>query len=100
MLAPVLLEMFGENGYAMLVDEGCKMMLSLPSIKHSKPALLWVTAGYGEQFGRVIATPGISEKGYLDVMINVASPGGHSSLPPHHTVGLCSRINGWVLISA
>lgn len=64
MLAPVLLEMFGENGYAMLVDEG---------------------SGYGEQFGRVIATPGISEKGYLDVMINVASPGGHSSLPPLHT---------------
>ncbi|KAG2157824.1 uncharacterized protein EDB93DRAFT_1124887 [Suillus bovinus] len=63
-LAPVLLEMFGENGYAMLVDEG---------------------SGYGEQFGRVIATPGISEKGYLDVMINVASPGGHSSLPPYHT---------------
>lgn len=27
-LAPVLLEMFGENGYAMLVDEGCKMPLS------------------------------------------------------------------------
>ncbi|KIK37885.1 hypothetical protein CY34DRAFT_15390 [Suillus luteus UH-Slu-Lm8-n1] len=64
MLAPVLLEMFGENGYAMLVDEG---------------------SGYGEQFGRVIATPGVSEKGYLDVMINVASPGGHSSLPPLHT---------------
>ncbi|KAG2364099.1 hypothetical protein BDR07DRAFT_1482813 [Suillus spraguei] len=64
MLAPVLLEMFGENGYAMLVDEG---------------------SGYGEQFGRVIATPGISEKGYMDVMINVASPGGHSSLPPLHT---------------
>ncbi|KAG1746627.1 uncharacterized protein EDB91DRAFT_1118030 [Suillus paluster] len=63
-LAPVLLEMFGENGYAMLVDEG---------------------SGYGEQFGRVIATPGIAEKGYLDVMINVASPGGHSSLPPPHT---------------
>ncbi|KAG1881229.1 hypothetical protein F4604DRAFT_1678822 [Suillus subluteus] len=64
MLAPVLLEMFGENGYAMLVDEG---------------------SGYGEQFGRVVATPGISEKGYLDVMINIASPGGHSSLPPLHT---------------
>jgi hypothetical protein len=35
MLAPVLLEMFGENGYAMLVDEGCKMMLSLPPARHS-----------------------------------------------------------------
>ncbi|KAG0709281.1 hypothetical protein DFH29DRAFT_1027230 [Suillus ampliporus] len=71
-LAPVLLEMFGENGYAMLVDEG---------------------SGYGEQFGRVIATPGIAEKGYLDVMINVASPGGHSSLPPPHTsIGILADI--------
>jgi Gly-Xaa carboxypeptidase len=49
--------------------------------------MVCVPAGYGEQFGRVVATPGVAEKGYLDVMINVASPGGHSSLPPPHTVG-------------
>ena len=60
-----------------------------------------VTAGYGEQFGRVIATPGVSEKGYMDVMINVASPGGHSSLPPPHTVCSCHfRNNSFMLISA
>lgn len=63
-LASELLEMFGENGYAMLVDEG---------------------AGYGEQYGQVIATPGIAEKGAVNVMIEVTTPGGHSSLPPPHT---------------
>ncbi|KAH7890769.1 hypothetical protein F5I97DRAFT_1974939 [Phlebopus sp. FC_14] len=71
-LAPKLLEMFGENGYAMLVDEG---------------------AGYGEQYGRVFATPGIAEKGYVDVMIEVSSPGGHSSLPPPHTsIGMLAEL--------
>ncbi|KAH0836669.1 hypothetical protein J3R83DRAFT_8389 [Lanmaoa asiatica] len=64
-LASELLEMFGENGYAMLVDEG---------------------AGFGDQYGQVIATPGIAEKGSIDVMIEVTTPGGHSSLPPPHTV--------------
>jgi len=57
-----------------------------------------IAAGYGEQFGRVIATPGISEKGYMDVMINVASPGGHSSLPPPHTVDLSFKINGLIFM--
>ncbi|KAG6373800.1 hypothetical protein JVT61DRAFT_5945 [Boletus reticuloceps] len=67
-LASKLLEMFGENGYAMLVDEG---------------------GGYGEQHGRVIATPAIAEKGKANVMIEVTTPGGHSSLPPPHTsIGL------------
>ncbi|KIJ20954.1 Merops: M20.UNA, partial [Paxillus involutus ATCC 200175] len=71
-LAGKLLEMFGANGYAMLVDEG---------------------AGYGEQYGQVIATPGVAEKGYVDVMVEVASPGGHSSLPPPHTsIGILAEL--------
>ncbi|KAF8449022.1 hypothetical protein L210DRAFT_847620 [Boletus edulis BED1] len=71
-LATELLEMFGENGYAMLLDEG---------------------AGYGEQYGQVIATPGTAEKGSVDVMIEVTTPGGHSSLPPPHTsIGLLAEI--------
>ena len=28
----------------------------------------------------------LSEKGYLDVRMEVTSAGGHSSLPPEHTV--------------
>lgn len=62
--------------------------------------MICITAGYGEQFGGVIATPGVSEKGYMDVMINVASPGGHSSLPPPHTVGPCSRSNALIFMFA
>ena len=32
------------------------------------------------------ALPSVAEKGYLDVRLTVSSPGGHSSIPPVHTV--------------
>lgn len=42
---------------------------------------------FQETFGSVVALPAIVEKGYIDVQLSVASPGGHSSIPPKHTVG-------------
>lgn len=42
--------------------------------------------GFGEQYGSVMATIGIGEKGNTNTRIQVASPGGHSSVPPPHTV--------------
>ena len=36
--------------------------------------------------GVYFAFPALSEKGYLDVRIQVDTPGGHSSIPPKHTV--------------
>ena len=52
------------------------------------------TGGFAEQFGGVVATPAVGEKGYIDVRVEVTAPGGHSSVPPPHTVGLgtCSDI--------
>ena len=44
------------------------------------------SGGFGEQFGAIVAVPGVAEKGYLDVRVQVTSPGGHSSIPPAHTV--------------
>jgi len=43
-------------------------------------------AWFIRQFGSVVALPGIAEKGYLDVLVEVTAPGGHSSIPPAHTV--------------
>ena len=43
-------------------------------------------AGLTQQFGSIIAAPGIAEKGYIDVLVEVTAPGGHSSIPPAHTV--------------
>lgn len=71
-LATKMLERFGENAFTMLLDEG---------------------AGYGDVYGRVIAVPGIGEKGSLNVRITVTSPGGHSSLPPPRTsIGMLAEL--------
>jgi len=68
----VLEDMYGKNGYAMLVDEG---------------------GSYQEQSGTVFAVPGIAEKGYLDTRVTVKTPGGHSSLPPDHTsIGILAQM--------
>ncbi|KAG6886230.1 hypothetical protein C0993_010792 [Termitomyces sp. T159_Od127] len=63
-LAQALLENYGKDGVAFLVDEG---------------------GGFVQENGITIATPGIAEKGYLDVRVEVTAPGGHSSVPPKHT---------------
>ncbi|EEB87848.1 hypothetical protein MPER_14638, partial [Moniliophthora perniciosa FA553] len=76
-LAVYLEETYGKDGFALLLDEG---------------------EGYGENSADsvIFALPGISEKGYIDVKIEVLTPGGHSSVPPAHTynqsIGLLSMI--------
>jgi Gly-Xaa carboxypeptidase len=67
-----LLESFGKDSFALLVDEGY---------------------GFAEQDGAVFAQPGIAEKGYLDVRVEVTSAGGHSSIPPEHTsIGMLAKL--------
>jgi Peptidase dimerisation domain. len=34
----------------------------------------------------MLAIPGVTEKGMYNVKVEVKGPGGHSSLPPSHTV--------------
>jgi acetylornithine deacetylase/succinyl-diaminopimelate desuccinylase-like protein len=43
-------------------------------------------AGFVRQYGSVVASPGIAEKGFINVLVEVTAPGGHSSIPPAHTV--------------
>ncbi|EJD07407.1 carboxypeptidase S [Fomitiporia mediterranea MF3/22] len=63
---------YGEDAFAMLVDEG---------------------GGYSEQFGGIFAVPAIGEKGYIDTRVEVSTPGGHSSIPPSHTsIGILSSL--------
>ncbi|PPQ67706.1 hypothetical protein CVT24_002762 [Panaeolus cyanescens] len=71
-LAPHLEEVYGKNSFSMIVDEG---------------------SGFAEQYGTVFATPGIAEKGFLNVLVEVTSSGGHSSVPPEHTsIGILSAL--------
>ncbi|KAJ7504523.1 hypothetical protein B0H11DRAFT_1709687 [Mycena galericulata] len=49
--------------------------------------------GFGEYYGTVFAVPAVAEKGYLDVHVEVTSPGGHSSVPPAHTtIGILAAL--------
>ncbi|KAJ3515123.1 hypothetical protein NLJ89_g1956 [Agrocybe chaxingu] len=65
--------LYGKHGIALLVDEGGSGL----------------DAVYGSQF----ALPGVAEKGYINVEIDVDMAGGHSSVPPAHTsIGILSKI--------
>lgn len=71
-LAPVLIDRYGKDGAAILIDEG---------------------AGYDSQWGQNFALPGTAEKGLIDVEIVVRTPGGHSSIPPPHTgIGILAEL--------
>ncbi|KAK0546645.1 hypothetical protein OC846_001382 [Tilletia horrida] len=67
-LAKHLVEVYGENGAFMLVDEGGPVISAEDS-----------------PFQRALAVVATAEKGYLDARITVHAPGGHSSMPPAHT---------------
>ncbi|KZT65622.1 carboxypeptidase S [Daedalea quercina L-15889] len=71
-LGEYLLSTYGENAFAMLVDEG---------------------GSISEQYGGTFALPSIAEKGYIDVRVALAGPGGHSSVPPvHTTIGMLAEL--------
>ncbi|KAJ6627633.1 carboxypeptidase S [Mycena sp. CBHHK59/15] len=71
-LGKVLLDRFGPDSFAMIVDEG---------------------SGFSEQYGAAFAVPGVAEKGSVNVNIEVQTPGGHSSVPPEHTsIGILAAL--------
>ncbi|KAG2125028.1 hypothetical protein DEU56DRAFT_825962 [Suillus clintonianus] len=67
-----LVKTYGEDSISMIVDEG---------------------GGYSDESGTIFATPAVAEKGYLDVRVDVLTPGGHSSRPPKHTgIGILASV--------
>ena len=72
-LAAFIRERYGNNGIAVVVDEG---------------------SGFESAWGsRLFSKPGVAEKGYTDVHITVSMPGGHSSVPSDHTgIGILSEL--------
>ncbi|KAG8874821.1 hypothetical protein FRB97_005639 [Tulasnella sp. 331] len=64
----------GPNEFALILDEG---------------------GTYSHEYGQMFAGVSTSEKGYFDVEVKVAAPGGHSSVPPAHTtIGFLSQLIG------
>lgn len=45
-----------------------------------------ISGSYSELYGAVFALPAVAEKGALDVRLELSASGGHSSIPPTHTV--------------
>lgn len=48
-------------------------------------------SGLSHDYGRWVFSLGMAEKGYLDAVVKVEMPGGHSSVPPPHTASECDR---------
>ena len=78
-----LLETYGPDSLAMIVDEGGTFQ---DHVDQSPCTHTWTTGGYADLNGVVFATPAVAEKGYMDIRMDVLTPGGHSSTPPKHTV--------------
>ncbi|KAF8323709.1 Zn-dependent exopeptidase [Clavulina sp. PMI_390] len=63
-LAKHLLEKYGPDYFALLLDEG---------------------GGHSLAFSQRFALPAVAEKGWQDIKIEISTEGGHSSIPPAHT---------------
>lgn len=64
---------YGSNSFYMIIDEGAK--------------------GYIDYEGTKFIPVSTGEKGYLDSVIDLFTPGGHSSVPPKHTsIGIMGRL--------
>ncbi|KAK6464191.1 hypothetical protein DFJ63DRAFT_311491 [Scheffersomyces coipomensis] len=47
--------------------------------------------------GQIIASPATGEKGYTDIIVELTTPGGHSSVPPDHTsIGIISELGYFI----
>ncbi|KAJ5116265.1 hypothetical protein N7456_000613 [Penicillium angulare] len=82
-IAPALEEKYGKDSFEFILDEGGMGLQSLGSVAAE------TTSG-----GEVLyALPGVGEKGSLDLVLELAVPGGHSSVPPPHTgIGIMAEI--------
>ncbi|POR38514.1 Putative carboxypeptidase C24C9.08 [Tolypocladium paradoxum] len=68
-----LVERYGENGIAMILDEGGLGLLELGDALYALPA--------------------VYEKGHVDIWLELHVVGGHSSIPfPHTGIGIMSQI--------
>lgn len=72
-IAEHLLSRYGPDLMIQIIDEG--------------------NSGFIEQDGLNFILPATGEKGYVDSIIELFTPGGHSSVPPNHTtIGILSRL--------
>lgn len=72
-ISKYLLREYGSDSFYAIIDEG--------------------NSGYYSTNGLNLVLPATGEKGYVDSSIKIFTPGGHSSIPPKHTlIGLLAKI--------
>lgn len=75
-IAPALEKKYGKDSFEFILDEGAMGLQSL-----------------GDESEVLYVLPGVGEKGSLDLVMELAVPGGHSSIPPAHTgIGIMAEI--------
>lgn len=73
-LAKFLETRYGKDSVYAIIDEGTLLTLD-------------------EESGSIVAVAGTGEKGYVDIKLELQTPGGHSSVPPDHTsIGFLSEL--------
>lgn len=74
-LGRFLEEKFGQNGIYTLIDEGAGLTIDKTT-------------------GSIVAPVGTGEKGYFDAVVELTTPGGHSSVPQDHTsIGIMGELS-------
>lgn len=66
-LAQTLEERYGKHSIYAIIDEGTGFL-------------------HDEFSGQLVAAPAVAEKGYVDIWTTLTVPGGHSLVPPDHTL--------------
>lgn len=73
-IGPVLQDKFGHDGFYVIIDEG-------PGLSNDPLS------------GQMVAIAATGEKGFLNVAVELTTPGGHSLVPPDHTsIGIMSEL--------
>lgn len=79
-ISAALEEKYGKDSFEFILDEGGMGLQSLGDESDSIGEILY-------------ALPAVGERGSLDLVIDIAVPGGHSSVPPAHTgIGIMAEI--------
>ncbi|KAJ5766817.1 uncharacterized protein N7511_004433 [Penicillium nucicola] len=79
-ISAALEEKYGKDSFDFILDEGGMGLQSLGNEADANDDVLY-------------ALPAVGEKGSLDLILDIAVPGGHSSIPPAHTgIGIMAQI--------
>ncbi|PYI14882.1 vacuolar carboxypeptidase Cps1 [Aspergillus japonicus CBS 114.51] len=89
-ISEFLQKKYGPDSFEFILDEGG---MGLETFSDNNDPNKLASATDDDDDGVIYALPGVGEKGSIDIVLSLAVPGGHSSVPPPHTgIGIVSEI--------